>query len=434
MSVYMAAPTVPTAVDCDLYERLSRRPPDVMCRVFNHFYEFDAGSELAPGEYNRDGWRKYLAGTIPEGTRAWLETHEQLSTENVSKVHATTYLVDTYDVPEGRRDTDSVYELAILIHELGLEDDLTEIIVASRIRQNELKRTWTLDTELSLSDLTERINGFHGHWNDREDRDKAVLVKEELAGDSSAALHIYAEKGAGVSEIPTFGFRKTNEKSMPATPELVTIPYRELKDIRLFIRAENGQTRIVFTSDHTLGWKGLLDGFFEFVFGVEHATSALEQETVTEAVELQDEASESVELDDEPIEQVGGLIDERSAAAIEAVEDSEYGDEQTQRLKQKLQSIELSGSEVEDDPGLGTEEFRLIGRNNLEEVFEQVDIEDSFLQFIERASDESLALVLSVDGRHVAARATGPQPVDGSRLGNDTQVALRYFFERDGAI
>jgi hypothetical protein len=430
----MAAPPVPTTPDRDLYERLARRSPEVMSRVFNHFSESADTSELAPDDCNEEGWRRYLAGTVPDGTQAWLDTHERLSAENVSRVHATTYLVDTYDVPEDRRDTDSIYELAILIHELGLEDDLTELIVASRIRQNELKRTWTLDTELSLADLTERLDEFHDHWNGRDERDKAVLIKEELAGDSVAALHIYAEKGAGVSEIPTFEFRQTEEKSMPATPELVTIPYRELKDIRLFIKVEDGQTRIVFTSDHTLGWKGLLDGFFEFVFGVEHATSALEQETVTEAVELQDEASESVELADEPIEQVGGLIDERSAAAIEAVEDSEYGDEQTQRLKQKLQSIELSGSEVEDDPGLGTEEFRLIGRNNLEEVFEQVDIEDSFLQFIDRASDESLALVLNVDGTHVVAGETGPRSTTGSRLADDTQVALSYFFEQDGAI
>lgn len=433
----MGVPTVSDVEDVELYDRLEHRSSDVLCRVFNHFYFESVEEYCDPDEYDPKGWRRLLAGALPEETRSWIQTHAQIADENVDRVHAVAYLNEAYNVPEEKRDPDTLYELAILIHELELEEQLAQLIVSTRIKQNEMKRTWVLDEKISLSNLTNRISSFHESWNQRENRAKAVLVQQELTDESVASLQIFAEKGAGVTEELTFKFREgenSSDTEIPERPELSTVRYRELKQIRVLLKVESDRTLIVFTDEHRRGWTGVLNGFFEHAFDIESVTSTIEKQTVTEAAELREEAHESVDISDNPIEHMTGLIDNRSEAALDAVDASPHGAERKQRLKSKIQNIELSGSEIEDDPNLGTEEFRLIGRTNLDEVFKQVDIEDGFLQFLERASNESLALVLNVDGRHVAARKTGPQSVDGSRLGSETQLALSYFFDREGVL
>ncbi|GGL41623.1 hypothetical protein GCM10009037_26530 [Halarchaeum grantii] len=433
----MEVPTVSDVEDIELYDRLEHRSPEVLCRVFNHFY-FENGEEYCdPDEYDSKGWRRLLAGALPQETRAWLQTHAQIANESVDRVHAVAHLNETYDVPEEKRGPDTLYELAILIHELGLEERLPQLIVSARIKQNEMKRTWVLQEEIPLSNLSEKIDSFQQSWNKREDRTKAVLVQQELSDKSVASLQIFAEKGAGVTEELTFGFREgeqDGDTDIPERPELSTVRYRELKQIRVLLKVESGRTLVVFTDEHRRGWTSVLNGFFEHAFDIESITNTIEKQTVTEAAELREEAHESVDFDDNPIEKMAGLINDRSEAALDAVDNSPHGAERKQRLKTKIQNIELSGSEIEDDPNLGTEEFRLIGRTNLDEVFKQVDIEDGFFQFLDRASNESLALVLNVDGRHVAARKTGPQSVDGSRLGSETQVALTYFFDQEGVL
>ncbi|SFL64582.1 hypothetical protein SAMN04487950_4486 [Halogranum rubrum] len=433
----MGVPTVSDVEDVELYDRLEHRSSDVLCRVFNHFYFESVEEYCDPDEYDPKGWRRLLAGALPEETRSWIQTHAQVADENVDRVHAVAYLNEAYNVPEEKRDPDTLYELAILIHELELEEQLAQLIVSARIKQNEMKRTWVLDEKISLSNLTNRISSFHKSWNQRENRAKAVLVQQELTDESVASLQIFAEKGAGVTEELTFKFREgenNGDTEIPERPELSTVRYRELKQMRVLLKVESDKTLIVFTDEHRRGWTGVLNGFFEHAFDIESVTSTIEKQTVTEAAELREEAHESVDISDNPIEHMTGLIDDRSEAALDAVDASPHGAERKQRLKSKIQNIELSGSEIEDDPNLGTEEFRLIGRTNLDEVFKQVDIEDGFLQFLERASNESLALVLNVDGRHVAARKTGPQSVDGSRLGSETQLALSYFFDQEGVL
>lgn len=430
----MSVPAVPKEVDSTLFHQLEHRSSSVLCRVFNHYYHTDESDYLDAAEFDQEGWRRLLSGEIPEETRSWLQTHMRLSEESVSRVHGAAYLNENYGVQEPKRDPDSLYEIAILLHELGFEDDLSEFIVSTRVRQNEMKRTWVLNQQVSLADISNKIESFHSDWNQREGREKAVLIEEELSGDGVVALQFYAEKGAGVTEKETFAFRENDRSDIPTQPELSKVQYRDLKQIRVFLKVESDQTLIVFTQDYSLGWNGILDGFFDHTFGVQDVTDVIEQQRVTDATELQEDANESLELEDKPLEQVTGMIDNRSEAALEAVEESYHGPKRTEQIKQKLQTIELSGSEIEDDPNLGTEEFRLIGRTNLDEVFDQVDFEDSFLQFLQRASEESLALVLNVDGRHVAARETGPQAVDGSRLGAEAQLALEYFFERERVV
>ncbi|WP_256392861.1 hypothetical protein [Natronoarchaeum rubrum] len=423
----MGAPAVSEIEDPELYHVLEQRDAGTLCRVFNHFGE--QNEDRDPTEYSSDGWRRVVAGNIPKAAREWLETRDTLSRESVDRVHAAAYLNENYEPDEELRDPDSLYELAILIHELGLSESLTEIIVAARVRQNELKRTWTIDQSLNLTNLQSRIEDFHKTWNNREEQSKAVLVRPELAGESAASLHIFIEKGAGVTEKNTFSFRQgESNDEIPTNPSLTEIRYREVKDIRLLLQVDNDDTKIIFTDDYSLGWNRVLDVLFDTVFNIENVTSSLERETVVEAEELHEEAAESISADDEPIEQVTELIRDRSKEAKMAVENTDYSEARKDAIKAKLDNIELSGSEIEDDPNLETEEFRLIGRTNLDEVFVRVDIETSFLRFLQRADEESLALVMNIDGRHVTARTTGPQPVDGSRLGSESQIALKHFF------
>lgn len=430
----MGVPVPSEVSDQELLNELSPRSRNVLCRVFNHFYIENPSDECDPEDYSQKGWRRLLAGVIPEETRQWLRTRDRLTEESVDRIHASAYLAESYEVPEEKRDPVTVYELAILVHELGLSDDLEELIVFSRIKQNEMKRSWTINNTVSLSNLSRNIESFHEVWNGKEEQSKAVLAEVETTGDSVACVKFTAEKGQEPVKEPTFGFRVSDSDEIPTTPQISTVEYRELKQIRMCVSVENGSTRIVFTSNHHMGWRRILSTFFDEVFDIDSVNEKLSKMEITEAESLQEEANESVELGDKPLEQIGELIDTRKTHAIEAIGDSAYGPTRKENLKSKVEGIELSGSEIEDDPNIGTQEFRLIGRTNLDGVFEHVDIEDSFLQFLKRASEESLALVLNVDGRDVAARSGGPQPIDGSRLGSEADLALRHFFDQEGVL
>lgn len=424
----MAAPAVSEIEDSELYHLLEARNKRILSRVFNHFTDQYNGRD--PTEYNFDGWRRLVSANIPNKAREWLQTRNILNREKIGRVHAAAYLNENYDIPEKYRDPDSLYELAILVHEIDIENSLTELIVAARVRQNELKRTWAIEEKLDLTGLESRVDDFHKAWNSRDEQSKAVLVQPELSGEGAASLQIFIEKGAGVTETNTFSFRQDDgsDDEIPTIPSITEIRYREVKDIRLLLQETDSGTKIIFTDDYSLGWNRILDVFFEVVFNVENVTSSLERQKVVEAENLREDFADSITEAEDPIKQVSKLISDRSEEAKANVDDSDYSERRKNSIKSTLDNIELSGSEIEDDPNLETEELRLIGRTNLDEVFDRIDIENSFLRFLQRASEESLALVLNVDGRHVTARTTGPKPIDGSRLGSESQIALKHFF------
>lgn len=199
----------------------------------------------------------------------------------------------------------------------------------------------------------------------------------------------------------------------------------------MYIEQQDGETIVVLT-DGKEGWKRVLNALFETLFEIEGLVNQLEERQIESASDLEQEATESLESASDPIEQTRLLIDERADSAKEDVRSSSLSPSKRDNVVQVLDSIGYNGSTVLDDPSVAAEEFSLVGREGLQEIFDRVNLmRDSFLDFLTTADDENAGLVLSIDGRNVAVRKGDYYPTDNAPLSDDAKVALRFFFDQE---
>lgn len=415
--------------DEDLYSELEPREKSLLHYLVTIF----ADEDVEKSEYTHEGFRRALASTLSEETHAWLRTYQRLTDESVSLDPTLRYIADKHQVSLEDRQPDSLFGLAALVHDAGLSDEIDRIILGGRVRQAASNNTYVFDERLSLADLSDDIADFHSSWN-RSEQSKAARVDLQMRTDESAALYVQAEKGNRPDRFSTFGFRTDANSEIPAQPQEEVVEVRRLKSTRVYIEQQDGETIVVLT-DGKEGWKRVLNALFETLFEIEGLVNQLEERQIESASELEQEATESLESASDPIEQTRLLIDERADSAKEDVRSSSLSPSKRDNVVQALDSIGYNGSTVLDDPSVAAEEFSLVGREGLQEIFDRVNLmRDSFLDFLTTADDENAGLVLSIDGRNVAVRKGDYYPTDNAPLSDDAKVALRFFFDQETVL
>lgn len=413
--------------DDELYVHLDPRDKDILYRFFNVHRDQIEHRAIEKGTYTQNQLRKILAGKLTEETESFLAQHQKLVDEDVRTGPAVEYLAEHYDLSGDDLDVGTRYELLLLLHEEDLIEQLDALVIRSRIRSYAATRSYVLPTELDLEGLEERISEFHQYWNREQEDADAVLVDTEFETDELTVLKIYQE----VSEKhpTTFAFREEGQEEIPAEPELTQVRYHQLKTIRFQIEVQSDETELIFTEPFNR-WRRTLGEFFEEVFSVDDFHDALQERRSTVAEELEETIVESVEAKEDPISNARGTIESRRQDAKSQIDALDIPDSRKTSLKEKIETIEISGSEIFDDQSIETQEFRLIA--TLDGLFDSVDgIEEGFREMLKQADRDSQAFVLTINGRPVQFSDGTWQSIGPGTLPDTIQRALQVFFDGD---
>lgn len=421
---------ITTPIDFDynqeLYQDLTPRSKELLVDLFNFYRTAHDLEKIRKETYTKEQLLKILAGRFEEQMKEFLEYYESLSEEGVRTDPIVEFVGEHYEISEEKLKVNNRYELIILLLRNDLIQVIDEIIVRSKIRAKAPTNSYKLGEAVSLEDLEGRLTSFHEFWNQGDETEKALLVEIEYKSNNIAALKLYQE--VNEQQQPTFTFRLDGDsEEFPRTPEVTQVSYVQLKTIRLQLEVHDASTKVVFSSPSET-WRSTLRPFFDEVFGVDDFYSERSVETSEVAEELEETMIQKVENREDPVEGAREILEEKQGSAISEVDDMDLPQEHKEDLKDSIRSIQISGSEIIDDPSIETQEFRLVA--TLEQLFQTVDgIEEGFQEMLKQADSESQAFVLSVDGRPVQFTDGKWRPAGRGRLPHRTRKALQIFFE-----
>lgn len=424
--------------DSKLAKKLKSIEKSNLIRLFNTFAEeidpekFDGEPVQAFDEESvkdRDDFVRIIASDLPDQARRFLQDYETLKENNIQTKPAIQYLSQEGLLPAEKLGFRSRIDLLLGLYEQGLVNQIDEIAAGIDIRKNEWKRTFTLDTELDVQGVEKGLKTFHQNWNQDEDDPVPVRAICESKTENELILKLYQEKQSGSTSVKTFDFRLSSEPEIPAHPKPERVPIYELKELRFSVKIKDNQTEIVF-ADSKSTWNTTLNAFFDSVFGVEEVADKLERYSAEEAEEFEEELESSVEEDSEeekdPLASARSQIEERQKEILPKIDGLSIPDEEKVELKECIQSIQIGGSDIADDPSIATDEFRLVGE--LQSLFDSVDISTGFKDILEKADPDKRAFVIKVNGKSLALRDGQWQKLDPGSLGDTERQALEYFF------
>lgn len=422
--------TTPEELDYDeeLYTTLAPRDKEVLYRFFNVYADDLDHRRLDKGAFTQDELRKILASKLDDETRTFLDQHQRLADEGVRTDPAIEYLAEHHDITDGSLEVGNRFELLLLLYEEDLIDRLDELLIRAKIRSYSATRTYVFDAELELSRLNDEIGTFHRKWNKEQDDPKAVLVDVEFESEQLFVLKIYQEVNHQYKN--TFAFRLgEDDGEVPEKPELTQVNYQQLKTIRFQMEQREDETEIVFTEPFNR-WRTTLNPFFDIVFGVDDFLGQIQERKSEAAEEIEQELVDSVEDQDDPVQRTRNKIDELRSNAEDRIEDLDLPESHKEDLKDRISTIEISGSEILDDQSIETQEFRLIA--TLDGLFDSVDgIEQGFREMIKQAEEDNRTFVLTINDRPVQfSNGTWKGLGPGSMPDRDRR-ALELFFSDD---
>ena len=415
--------------DEDLYTTLDPREKEVLYRLFNVYADSLDHRPITKEGFTQDELRKILSSKLEEETQEFLDRYQDLVDEGVRTDPAIEYIAEHYDITDTDLDVDNRYELLLLLYENDLVDQLDELLIRAKIRSYSATRTYLLDEELSLQQINEKLVTFHEEWNTEQDDPKVVLADLEFESGQLAVLKIYQEVGAQYPD--TFAFRLDDESGIPVEPDLTKVKYQQLKTIRFQIEQRHNETEVVFTKPFDR-WRTTLDTFFETVFDVDEFFERIHERTSEAAEEIEQELIDSVEAQDDPIERTRDKLDELQDNAEDRINNLNLPEDHKDDLKDRISTIEISGSEILDDQSIETQEFRLIA--TLDGLFDSVDgIEQGFREMIKQAEEDNRAFVLTINDRPVQfSNGTWNGIGPGSMPDRDRRALELFFSDDDG--
>jgi hypothetical protein len=411
----------------ELYSKLDPRDKEVLYRFFNAHCDSLDYRPITKHAFTQDELRKVLASELEEETERFLEYHLRLSDEGVRTDPAIEYIAEHFDLEEDGLDAENRFELLLLLYENDLLDQLDELIIRAKIRSYSATRTYVFDEELDLAGHESRIAEFHHEWNQEQDDPKAVLADIEFESDQLVVIKLYQE--VGPQHPHTFAFRLDGEEEIPVEPELRQVSYQQLKTIRFQLDQKQGKTEIVFTNSFT-GWRVTMNAFFESVFSIDDFLNNIEEQRSGVAEEIEEELIDSVEDQEDPVSRTREKIDELRSDAERRIDGLNLPHDRKNDLKDRIKTIEISGSEILDDQSIETQEFRLIA--TLEGLFDSVDgIEQGFREMIKQAKEDNQAFVLTINDRPVQFTNGTWKGLGPGSMPDRDQRALELFFSDD---
>lgn len=388
----------------------------------NRLHEVFAGEQL---DKTAPMVRILLVDRYEDEVRQFAEDYEIFDDRNINRRYAEEFLESQYDVPRENLDTDNRWELLLVIYEHGLEDELETILFRAELFAVKNERPYYLDEPMEIEGLEEKVEEFMGVMNKEEQRLDPLHVRADES-EEGVFLQIYSEYGRKYRR--TFEFRKQGEEIPPAQPSITGEQYYPLKNIGMGIEPGENRTKIIFTKDpEGKGWKKGVNELFKRVFDVPDLFDRIEKETSTVVESIQEGAKEAAESEDDTSDVLRDVIEETKDEQKEALEDEDLPEEREEELTTKFESIELVGYAINDDQSTSTDEFVIIA-NNLDNLFETIDgIETSFQDYLEKADEQNIELILQVGGERVQLTAGDWRPLSG-RISEENKEALERFF------
>lgn len=412
----------------DLYNELAPRNKEILYRLFNHHSDSLDYRPITKDTYTQDQLRKILASELENETRSILEQYKRLKRQNVRTNPAIEYLAEHYDIEASNLDISTRFELLLLLYEENLIEELEELIIRSSIRSYTATRSYVLDEHLDYAGIHNKLGDFHQKWNKKQKNPKPLKVEKEFGSEHLAVFKIYQETTEQYPEI--FAFREDEDTDeIPEEPELTQTSYHQLKTIRFQLERRDQETHIVFTEPFTQ-WRRTLSAFFATVFDVDDALDRLEERESEVAKELENEIVASVEEGEDPISRTQETLDKRRSVAVDNIDRLDIPETRKTDLKDRIKTIEISGSEIVDDQSLETQEFRLIAV--LDRLFDSVDgIERGFRDMIQKAESDNQAFVLTISNRPLQFSDGNWTSIGTGQLPDRDRRALEIFFDGD---
>lgn len=417
----------------ELVNALSGRHKQTLHRLFHAFRDSEERDHEV-GAYTTEGWKKVLVHEYPDGVRQFLDAYGRIREESVRREPVIEHLAEQYDIPSEELDIDRLPELVALLMDYELLERLDEIIIAAKFRPSAITGTYVLDHELPVNDLEDRLETFHEKWNtsvEEEETKRSKRIDVEFESNQTVALQIYKE--STMSTARYFSFRKQDSEERPAIPEIDEFPYRQLKRIRLLLVARDGETRLVFTKDLN-GWKNSLRTIFSEVFDVDNIVSKMSSPASDVVANVEETATGDVSDDVDPLSETQSYIDDRCEIAKSEVESLPIPESDKEKLKDHLDSVNISGTEVDGDQSIAMRELRIISQSDIAELFASVDIEDGFRDLLRKANEEKLGFVLDVDGVPVECINGEWGRAGPGGLPDSIRRALQVFFDEEALI
>lgn len=415
----------------DIYNTFKGQNKDFLIRFFNHFVDniedvergFSEDTKKTAGDLS-----KIIATDLVAEAEEFLQKYRTISDEGIRINPATQYLAENYDIPPDELECSSVFDLLLIIYEQDLIENLDDLIVGINLRRNAWKRSYTVDEQVELDGLVECLDKFHEDWNNDDGEDDIVPIRiflERTKG-NSATLQIHREKQSGSNIYPTFSFRKNPENNgIPAKPEISREEVFDLKSMRFRVESKPSHGKIIFTDDIT-GWRRLLDQLFDDVFGISEVSTKIRPKRDEEVEEVESQFEMGIESDDDPLEAAQKTIQGRKESAKSEVDKKGLPPSKADKLKEIIDTVEICGSDIEDDPSINTSSFRLVGE--LPEVFKAVDIEAGFKDMLETADPDKRSFVIRVNTKAVALENGRWRKLDPGSLGDMERQALETLF------
>lgn len=389
----------------------------------NRLHEVFAGDRL---DQRAPMVRILLVDRFEGQVRKFVENFDLLKERNINRRYAEEFLESEYGVPREDLDTDDRWELLLVIYEHGLENELGKIMFRSELFSVKNEETYYLDEHLGIDDLETCVSRFMKEMNIEEQRLDPLRVIVD-SDDDAAFLQIYREYGRKYHR--TFEFRKKGEDTPPPEPSITGGQYYPLKNIGISIQPADEKTEITFTKEPSAnGWRQEIGELFDFLFSIDEPLELLTQDRSEVVESIQEGAKKAAESEEDTSEALQEVVNETKKAQKEALEDEDIPDEEEEELITKYESIELVGYAITDDQSTSTDEFVIIA-NNLGNLFETIDgIETSFQDYLEKADQENIELILQIGGERIRLESGDWSPLSG-RISEENKEALEKFFQ-----
>lgn len=414
----------------ELFDRLSSVPKNVLVRFYNLYCGELDNRPVEKSAHSKRELRQIVAAKFPEHLEAFLNDYEQLRDESLRTDPAVEYLSKHFDIQSAELNINNRYELLILLYEKNIDQALNELVIRSKMQTYSASRGYIYDEAISLDRIDEDLQKFHELWNHGPEKDiSPVRVKKEFQTDNIIVLKILQE--VNKQSPQTFRFREEERDEIPTVPELTTVSYHQLKTVRIQFEIGDDETAIVFSESFTR-WRQLLPELFEVLTGEDDFLKEIERVQSDVAADIEDNMVDAIESGEDPVETARDSISARQDEVEDEVENMDIPRSRKENLKTRINSIEISGSEISGDQSIETQEFRLIA--GLEGLFSSVDIEEGFKDLIEKADSEKQSFVLTVDDRPVELNNGEWDKLGPGQLRDLDRRALEIFFDSEVEI
>lgn len=411
--------------DEELFEKLRYRRLATVVRLYNAFAAGTDNRKMSRGAHTQEEFRKIIASEFQDQLREFFDYYEELDRENVGTQAAIDYLNNNYELDREDLDIENRYQLLVLLYETGIVDNISELVDRTSIRPYRTRRSFTFEQSIDISEVEHKLSQFHNYWNIERKEVRPLRIEIQDRDDGYLLLRLNQEFGE--KKIDVFEFREGSD-DLPAVPDVTRVGLWPLKNMRFEIETEGDMSNITFT-DSLTGWQRTLDSLFYRVFGIDEITNKISEKRFDAVKELEEEIASGIGEAKDPVQFIQDNVNERRSKALDRVDKKNLPDTQKEELKEKIESIELSGGDILDDQSTSTEEFRMVAFS-LEDLFSAVDgSQEVFQDYLSKADRENQAFVLTIENRPVQVKDGNWDPQ--GRISELNEKALKIFFDQD---